>query len=883
MSNITELCGEISTNEHQLKVTFQVEKSPFHPAVVSLREKLRTCYESILLTHHGYAVKHSVEQSLWKHCFYKFIEDFRMQIRNQATIISRAAKDSAAFEFATDEQTRLCHGFQVFLDSASGFYLRLISRLALRYKLQLDGFMNGTKLGFDPLLTDFGSPQVSADLRSSPRNTVHMCLIYLGDIARYAELHGTTNPKSFSLSRSYYNQAISLLPAHGSPFNQLAVLASYRNNFFEAAYLYIRAALAKANPWQTAFENLEKLFDKNNQEKALPSLPNTIDDEATQSFFRRFTHLHGILFLKSPSPTLDNFSIKARDVLDRFGSISRAMLLDPPPSQDAFSNAALLGLVTFTIASAEGLQQNFNKAEASIVRVHACTFALDFLGSLLEAATVLIDGKFSDDFLAAIKIILSWLRASTQLFQNSIGSVNLHPVWPNLYQFCMLLFKKTTQNVHRPAFNPSTWVQNFFLPEDRVLEGFAPMSGLGHMSQCKGGDASRASAGLTRCFAIVSCGILLCNTFTLATSSPSLALESLSNSNGGNGGWSDPGPAQEVGLAVEDTAKFVAHEPVLGPHMVNSRIFHDVHMALPPIPPVLNQSDVTVGSASCMDDDEDDEIVIFKGKAVPSVDKSVPWGQPLGFVKEQSWRQYSSSSSDAPHSPVTPFRVAAALKSVATLQKDPLKRPEPFIDRSIQRPTTSPTTSSRHKNDLPPAHAASWNSAWNAFQGLPEAQTNITAEEVWSPGSNNLYSGRGSSFLSVAPQQYGPSLLENDNQYSGGWNFADSSSKWNFGENTPAPPWPYNEIVQDNMPPTLEMQFESDAHGVSTSWANFDPPRPGNSATFPMMLPQQPYPNYPMQVPFNMQQQTFQPSFRPVGPLDSLPAQPNFIYPYFGP
>ncbi len=53
----------------------------------------------------------------------------------------------------------------------------------------------------------------------------------------------------------YYRQSLQLIPDSGNPHNQLAVLATYTDDDFEAIYHYFRS-LAVSNPFVTAKDNL---------------------------------------------------------------------------------------------------------------------------------------------------------------------------------------------------------------------------------------------------------------------------------------------------------------------------------------------------------------------------------------------------------------------------------------------------------------------------------------------------------------------------------------------------------------------------------------------------------------------------------------------------
>lgn len=119
-------------------------------------------------------------------------------------------------------------------------------------------------------------------------SSLYKYLIVLGDLARYLELYSDKNgEKDYSQAAKFYHKAIDCSPTNGNAHNQLAVLATYKNDELEAVYRYacrlinsltacdryIRS-LTVAKPFASTKENLIILFDKNkqkfNQARSLP-------------------------------------------------------------------------------------------------------------------------------------------------------------------------------------------------------------------------------------------------------------------------------------------------------------------------------------------------------------------------------------------------------------------------------------------------------------------------------------------------------------------------------------------------------------------------------------------------------------------------------------
>ncbi|CAM9960132.1 unnamed protein product, partial [Choristocarpus tenellus] len=92
--------------------------------------------------------------------------------------------------------------------------------------------------------------------------SVNRCLIFLGDLCRYQELHGESSTKDWTGTERFYHQALSVLPTSGNPHNQLAVVATYTNAECVAVYRYCRSLMI-LHPFHTARENLMLLYEKN--------------------------------------------------------------------------------------------------------------------------------------------------------------------------------------------------------------------------------------------------------------------------------------------------------------------------------------------------------------------------------------------------------------------------------------------------------------------------------------------------------------------------------------------------------------------------------------------------------------------------------------------
>ncbi|KAI9910873.1 hypothetical protein PsorP6_010714 [Peronosclerospora sorghi] len=245
-----------------------------------VRHRLMNAATRLADTYPVFSVSKEVELALWKPCFYRRIEDFRRRIRKYA--ITAQADRNLREHFA-----RLSSEFQQFLSEATDFYMHL--RDVFARWLQQNG---GTTKESDTTLF---------------RQSLHRCYVFLGDLARYRELHSQKAKKNFAAAEALYYRALAVVPENGNPHNQLAVLATYIEAETVAVYRYCRSLLT-SQPFTTAEENLALLFERSRQRPlAAPitfttSSPSSKEKSAfLKSFLHRLTRMHGILFALSPT------------------------------------------------------------------------------------------------------------------------------------------------------------------------------------------------------------------------------------------------------------------------------------------------------------------------------------------------------------------------------------------------------------------------------------------------------------------------------------------------------------------------------------------------------------------------------------------------------
>ncbi|KAH9313264.1 hypothetical protein KI387_028299, partial [Taxus chinensis] len=443
-------------------------KGPLGLNVRDLRLKIRDTYENIILEDHEFAEGHDIEQALWR-LHYKQIEEFRTRIRlSVAATSSGLTIPMPGSKHVTRNEPvhKVLASFRSFLSEATGFYHEFILKLRARHGLPQDFFSTE-----DVPFTD--NQKTAADLKRC-QLSCHRCLIYLGDLARYKELHGDGDSQNhdWSVAAGYYLKAVSLWPASGNPHNQLAVLATYVGDELLAVYRYFRS-LAVETPFVTARDNLILLFEKNrlhyfqlsvyvneSNSQALKvcevsktkgdrtlsigdGLKLTLKDqrqhsagenagsigELRKSFRVRFVRLNGVLFTKTSLETFpEAYAATIRDLeqllaLDDMcleaglGSEHRSGI--GTGSSGAAGVLQLVCVLIFTVHNANGSNSVQQPTYAEVLQrsellQNALTTAFECTGRLMRRCTDANDVS-SSPFLPAMLIFTEWLACRKEI------------------------------------------------------------------------------------------------------------------------------------------------------------------------------------------------------------------------------------------------------------------------------------------------------------------------------------------------------------------------------------------------------------------------------------------------------------------------------------
>ena len=208
--------------EKQLRTLLQV-KGPFDSNVRALQNSVREKYEAVILEDHELAEQHEVEQAIWR-LHYKQIDEYRARIKK--INLSAAAPPVPGSKAPPPRESiqKVLAAFKSFLAEATGFYHDLIVKLRAKHGIPQDIF---AFRGIEAPGTGVNEKNRWSEVKRC-QLSCHRCLIFLGDLARYKEVHGNVQDSrniEFSVSAGYYIQAALLWPSSGNPHNQVSFIA----------------------------------------------------------------------------------------------------------------------------------------------------------------------------------------------------------------------------------------------------------------------------------------------------------------------------------------------------------------------------------------------------------------------------------------------------------------------------------------------------------------------------------------------------------------------------------------------------------------------------------------------------------------------------------
>lgn len=226
----------------------------FTPKLHIQRKKFREYCERLIFSD-PLLFGHKGEELLWRKSFYDVVS---------------TAKKFKKREYTSDE---VC-SIETHINAGVGYYHHYIAKLQSEYDLNVVG-LDFTLCIRKQNAKDRKKAEVDG-VKKWAEESVHRCLIYLGDLCRY-KLDIYPNWDS-SLAIRYYSQALFLNSEYGMPHNQMGTLASAQNRTLDAVYHYMHCLACKVS-FEGTQNNLQRLFEKNSQ--YLEKLPqNTENSEA---------------------------------------------------------------------------------------------------------------------------------------------------------------------------------------------------------------------------------------------------------------------------------------------------------------------------------------------------------------------------------------------------------------------------------------------------------------------------------------------------------------------------------------------------------------------------------------------------------------------------
>ncbi|KAK2159240.1 hypothetical protein LSH36_156g11043 [Paralvinella palmiformis] len=489
-----------------LKAAVQDVSKGANEAWVS-RQNLQDLYQKLLVLDLEYALDKKVEQDLWNHAF-----------KNQINTLQTQAKDKQ-----NPKRPEIVASLNLFLETASGFYIQLLEELCSAFKLDLPCRRKSANIG---ILKEYGpvAEKVKVPKQSSCLYICQHCLVHLGDIARYRE--------QSDQAQTYYRHAASLVPYNGQPYNQLAILEAAKGNKLSTVVYYIRSIAVK-HPFPVACTNLEKLYAKITRDVPDHSRKLSMIELVT-------THLQF------------NALIHLCKNLDKAKMLSQKILISLPShiTSMSFTSHQLIQLITvnlFTMSHARRklTDQSMNstekadlekKEELGMDERRGYDLVFNMTMSLLEVllnVTPKQEVKTKDyHTLPSIKVLLDWIHADKDIINSPDSKMpsichNLSKLLNNL-QF--------SPNQKDAAFDLEKYLR-VPLPEDCELRCFIPMVAAHCELDFQLMPAEGLSANLEmhiRCQRLVEHGLWLCDEF------PSLNLMNVQKQKSGHLFFSSP-------------------------------------------------------------------------------------------------------------------------------------------------------------------------------------------------------------------------------------------------------------------------------------------------------------------------------------------------------
>ncbi|KAK9824966.1 hypothetical protein WJX74_010942 [Apatococcus lobatus] len=488
------------------------ERGFYDPANRAARVQLREASQDWLLTSPPYAKVEKVEQSVWKLCFYRPIEQFR----------TRVTAAAAGGDEKKEALQKVKRAFLQFLEEAAAFYTSLATQLQETYG------DTGFRAHDMPSRAALADAVVAAGQPPAWHTAaVGRCLICLGDLSRYAAASGAdTSSKDMTTAEHHYRNAITVFPSGGNAFNQLAVLSLQAHDEAAAVHFYFRS-LAVAQPFPMARENLIMLFEGTRQKadglkassKGVITVASTRGRGGGLKVLRegrratrpiqqlleelpvRFVHMHGLLFtrinLDTFEPACDAAMSDLADFLQR-PSVHRMHLC----KESARAPSLVMQLVIMALFSAwagsglataaDVLPGPVEGLQGQQLSMHALTQALHLTATLAatvaRVAAASTESVAASPFLTPLRLLLAWFSSDPKLVRAATGFAPakgsstdaqkpdvVTELWTALSDLAATLSVCASDGAQEAAQGSKVPSECPALPEDWLLRAYLPL------------------------------------------------------------------------------------------------------------------------------------------------------------------------------------------------------------------------------------------------------------------------------------------------------------------------------------------------------------------------------------------------------------------------
>ena len=238
-----------------------------------------------------------------------------------------------------------------FTKSSQRFYRAYIGRLVANFTNIPKVVEVAEKLGQVGLTAQVQKP-ASDEQRKTLESSCRLCVIRLGDLSRWRETEAPAkqDERNWGPAKGYYQLALSMDPAEGICYNQLAVIARNDNDHLGTVY-YLHRATAVIKPFPSAADNIKVEFDKLitiRKENSLGIVDRSRDDDVTV-LEKRFLAFHAHCYARPYDFVA--FQQKAKDILDMIATCYE----ESTPGLDHFLQRACLVNIAAEALAQQGM------------------------------------------------------------------------------------------------------------------------------------------------------------------------------------------------------------------------------------------------------------------------------------------------------------------------------------------------------------------------------------------------------------------------------------------------------------------------------------------------------------------------------------------------